>query len=218
MVKAEVVPDETINTEEQVEAVHDAFALTFMDPTARRKQKRYMTAGSMSKPQGWSSRQCASRLSTLNRYLQYLPGTAAPFNEEELKDILVDLHNPVFVELMAQANYNVDEHSYLQLTSYLQNLSLLEESFSKQPNKHHQQDAKAPHKGKKTYTKSKLGKAQCRKHPHHEHTWEECHANPKNKGKAKPKVNFKKTAQAKPAAMNMDAKIDTDSDAELDMD
>ena len=51
-------------------------------------------------------------------YLQYLPGTAASFNDEELKDILIDLHSPIYQEILARANYDVNEHSFLQLTSY----------------------------------------------------------------------------------------------------
>ena len=159
----EVVPGGAVTTDEEVEQIFEAFALNFMDPTARRKQKRYMASGSIQKPKGWSSRQVANRLTTLNRYLQYLPGTAAEFQEEELKDILVDLHSPVYQHLLARANYSVDEHSYLHLTNYLQNLSLIEESFNK--NKHHgnskpkQQQA---HK-KNNRHKSKLGSAQCRK-------------------------------------------------------
>ena len=72
-----------------------------MSPTARRNQKRYMSSGAIQKPVGWSSRQVANRLTTLNRYLQYLPGTAGEFNEEELKDMLVDCHAPVYQHLMA---------------------------------------------------------------------------------------------------------------------
>jgi hypothetical protein len=180
-----VVADGTVTTDDQVQEIFDAFALNFMEPTARRKQKRYMTSGSITKPKGWSTRQVASRLSTLNRYLQYLPGTAANFGEEEMKDMLVDLHSPVYQHLLAKANYNIDEHTYLELTNYLQSLSLIEESFNKNKN-HGNSEAKAAHKkGKNIKLKSRLGKAQCRKHPHHEHTWADCWANPKN-AKKKP--------------------------------
>ena len=61
-----VVPGGAVTTDEEVQEIFEAFALNFMDPTARRKQKRYMSSGAMFKPAGWSSRQCASRLSTLN--------------------------------------------------------------------------------------------------------------------------------------------------------
>ena len=94
---ATVVPDGgAVTTEDEVREIYDAFALNFMEPVARRKQKRYMTPGTVMKPRGWSTRQVASRLSTLNRYLQYLPGTAANFGEEEMKDMLVDLHSPAY--------------------------------------------------------------------------------------------------------------------------
>jgi hypothetical protein len=52
-----VVPDGGVTTEEEVQDIFIAFALNFMDTTARRKQKRYMTSGSIQKPKGWSSRQ-----------------------------------------------------------------------------------------------------------------------------------------------------------------
>ena len=71
----------------------DVFALTFMVPMACRKQKRYMSLGSIHKPKTWSSRLVANRLTTLNCYLHYLPGTAA-FIKEESKDMLVDLLSP----------------------------------------------------------------------------------------------------------------------------
>ena len=114
----------------------------------------------------------------------------------------------MYQHLLARANYSVDDHSYLHLTNYLQNLSLIEESFNK--NKHHgnsepkQQQA---HK-KNNRHKSKLGSAQCRKHPHHEHTWADCWANPKNKNKNKNNKKDKSKAEAR--------NIDTDSDADMD--
>ena len=49
--------------------------------------------------------------------------------------------------------------------------------------------------------------------------WEECQANPKNKGKTKPKTTFKSADKPKAAAMNTDVKviyISTDSDTEMD--
>jgi hypothetical protein len=48
-----------------------------------------------------------------------------------MKDMLVDMHSPAYHHLMAQANYDVDAHSYLEITQYLQNLGLIEESFNK---------------------------------------------------------------------------------------
>jgi hypothetical protein len=47
-----------------------------------------------------------------------------------MKDMLVDMHSPAYHHLMARANYNIDAHSYLELTQYLQNLGLIEESFN----------------------------------------------------------------------------------------
>ena len=107
---ANVLPAGGVNantTDAEVQQIFEAFALNFMDAHAGCKQKRYMTSGSIQKPRGWSSREVASRLSTLNRYLQYLPGTAAAFQEEELKDMLVDLHSPSYQHLLARANYIV---------------------------------------------------------------------------------------------------------------
>ena len=114
-----------------------------MNNTARRKQKRYMTSGTIQKPKNWSSRQVATRLTTLNRYLQYLPGTNQSFTEDEMKDMLVDMHSPTYQHLMARANYDIESHSYLELTQYLFNLLLIEESFNKgnANNKNHWVDA-----------------------------------------------------------------------------
>jgi hypothetical protein len=77
---AGIVPNGPVTTVQEVQQMYDAFALTFMDGTARRKQKRYMASGSIQKPKSWSSRQVATRLTTLNRYLTYLPGTAQSFH------------------------------------------------------------------------------------------------------------------------------------------
>jgi hypothetical protein len=107
-VVASVVPDGRITTDAQVQQIFDAFALKFMTPTARRKQKRYMTSNTMRRPNGWSTKQVADRLTTLNRYLKYLPGTAATFNEEELKDMLIDIHPNSYFQLLIKANYDVD--------------------------------------------------------------------------------------------------------------
>ena len=212
---AAIVPDGVVSTKEQVQEIFEAFALNFMDSTARRKQKRYMSSGSIQKPKGWSSRQVASRLSTLNRYLQYLPGTAAEFDKEEMKDMLMDLHSPVYQHLLARANYNVDENSYLKLTTYLQNLSLIEESFNK--NKAHGNSDRTVDKAGKSNKKSKLGKNQCRKHPHHEHTWADCWANPKNKDKKNAHKGRSNSSpkKEKAEARNADA-MDTDSEADMD--
>jgi hypothetical protein len=115
-----------------VQQIYDAFALMFMDGTAWRKQKRYMVSGSIQKPKLWSLQQVATRLTTLNCYKPYLPdGTAQSFREDKMKDVLVDMHSPVYHHLMARANYDVDAHSYLEITQYLQNLGLIEESFNK---------------------------------------------------------------------------------------
>ena len=97
----------------------------------------------------------------------------AEFDEEEMKGMLVDLHSPVYQHLLARANYNVEENSYLKLTAYLQNLSLIEESFNKNKS-HGNSDSRTVHKVGKSHKKSKLGKNQCRKHLHHEHTWANC--------------------------------------------
>jgi hypothetical protein len=50
---------------------------------------------------------------------------------QEMKDMLVDMHSSANHHLMARANYDVGAHSYLEITQYLQNLGLIEESFNK---------------------------------------------------------------------------------------
>jgi hypothetical protein len=128
---AGVVPNGPVTMIQEVQQIYDAFALTFMDGTAWRKQKRYMFSGSIQTPKSWSSQQVATRLTTLKRYLTYLPGTAQAFTDDKMKDMLVDMHSPAYHHLMARANYVIDAHSYLEITQYLQNLGLIEESFNK---------------------------------------------------------------------------------------
>jgi hypothetical protein len=79
----------------------------------------------------YSETQVATRLTTLNHYLPYLPGTAQSFTEDEMKEMLVDMHSPAYHHLMARVHYDVDAHSYLEITQYLQNLGLIEDSFNK---------------------------------------------------------------------------------------
>jgi hypothetical protein len=68
---------------------------------------------------------------TLNRYLKYLPGTALAFSKDELKDMLVQVHNPMYQALIMRANYNMDTHRFAQVTAYLDNLVLQKELLIK---------------------------------------------------------------------------------------
>jgi hypothetical protein len=61
---ARIVPNGPVTTVQEVQQIYDTFALTFMDGTAWRKQKRYMALGSIQKPKSWSSCQVATRLTT----------------------------------------------------------------------------------------------------------------------------------------------------------
>jgi hypothetical protein len=65
--------------------------------------------------------------------------------------MLVDMHSPAYHHLMARANYDIDAHSYLEITQYLQNLRLIEESFNKgnAQNKQHGNKEPKAHKGHK---------------------------------------------------------------------
>jgi hypothetical protein len=171
------------------QAIMEQFLLTFMTAKARRLQKRYMTSNVIQKPKSWSSRMAAARLSTLSRYLQYLYGTAGNFTQEELKDMLVQLHPTVYKQFLRQANYDVDTHTSQDLTAYLQNLALIETQFrndNANKNKGSHQD-KTVRKAGKSFKKRdpKL----CRKHPHGTHTWDDCNDNPKNKDKKMPFKN-----------------------------
>jgi len=217
----QVVPDGQVNDDQQVDDIYAAFALTFMGPTARRKQKRYMSSGSIQKPKSWSSRQVAVRLTTLNRYLKYLPGNAAEFSEEELKDMLVDMHSPSYQNLMARANYDVDNQTFLQVTQYLQNLSLIEESFKANGNKNHGNSEPKAHKaGNTSHKHKKHGNNHCRKHPDGAHTWADCFDNPKGKSYKgnKNKANFKNNNNSKKAeARNMETDSDADMDKQLEI-
>ena len=214
----QVVPVGPVTTNQQVDDIYDAFALTFMGPTARRKQKRYMASGSIQKPKSWSSKNMAIRLTTLNRYLKYLPGTAAEFSEEELKDMLVDMHAPSYQHLMARANYDVDSQTFLQVTQYLQNLSLLEQTFKDGEDKHHGNSQPKAHKaGNNKNRKFKNGKDQCRKHPNHDHTWANCFQNPKSPNYKGNKTNNKNNNHKKAEARNIEVDSDADMDKQLEI-
>ena len=209
-----VVPAGNVTTDAEVDEVNAAFALTFMTSSARRLQKRYMSSGSIQKPKAWSSRVVASRLTTLNRYLQYLPGNATAFSDEELKDMLLDLHSPAYQQLLAKANYDVDVHTYLELTQYLHNLSLVEETFANhsgnQTKQHGNSEAKAHKAHGKNHKQKKHGKNHCRKHPQFNHTWADCFENPNGK-------NFKGGNKSNKATKKAEARnMDTDSDADMD--
>ena len=84
--------------------------------------------------------------------------------------MLVHLHSPPYQYLMARANYDMDNQSYLQVTIYLQNLSLIEESFNKaSSHKNYGNSEAKAHKVGIKQCKNKHGKNDCRKHPHGEH-------------------------------------------------
>jgi hypothetical protein len=193
-----------------------------MDGTAPRKQKRYMASGSTQKPKSWSLRQVATRLMTLNcylPYLPYLPGTAQSFTEDEMKDILVNMHSPVYHHLTTRANYNVDAHSYLEIMQYLQNLGLIEESFNKGNAQHNKQGNSKPKARKAHKHQKKHGKNHCRKHLNHDHTWADCFDNPKgkkyrgNKNATHNNNNNGNKNQVKKAEARV---LDVDSDADMD--
>ena len=213
-------------TDENYTQIMEQFALNFMSPTARRLQKRYMLGSGIEKPRNWSARMVANRLNTLARYLQYLPGTAGNFTPEELKDMLVDIHPAVYQEFITRANYNVDDHSYIELTNYLQNLALVERIIVENGHPGNSEENKKV--GKQKYVK-KAGvsfhkdKNRCRKHPHHNHTWDECRQNPKNakktlyKNKANPK-EAKTIRQQEVRVTETEPTIEQiDSDAEMDV-
>jgi hypothetical protein len=82
---------------------------------------------------------------------------------------------------MARANYDVDAHSYLEITQYLQNLGLVKESFNKGNAQHNKQGNSKPKAHKAHKHQKKHSKNQCRKHPNHDHTRADCFDNPKGK-------------------------------------
>jgi hypothetical protein len=76
-----------------------------------------------------------------------------------MKDMLVDMHIVAYHHLMARANYDIDAHSYLEITQYLQNLRLIKESFNKgnaQSKQHGNKEPKAheAHKNHKKHGKN----------------------------------------------------------------
>jgi hypothetical protein len=107
-----IVPHGPVTTVQEVQQIYDAFALTFMDGAAWRKQKHYMASGSIQKPKSWSLQQVATRLTTLNCYLPYLPGTAQSFTEDKMKDMLVDMHSPAYHHLFLLGNHAIFAKSW----------------------------------------------------------------------------------------------------------
>jgi hypothetical protein len=214
-----IVPNGPETMVQEVQQIYDAFALTFVDKTAWRKQKRYMASGSIQKPKSLSLQQVATRLMTLNCYLPYLPGTAQSFTEDEMKAMLVDMHSPTYHHLMARANYDVDAHSYLEITQYLQNLGLIKESFNKGYAQHKKQGNSEPKAHKAHKHQKKHHKNQCRKHPNHNRTWTDCFDNPKgknyrgNKNVTHNNNNNRNKIQVKTAEARV---FDVDLDADMD--
>jgi Retroviral aspartyl protease len=148
-----------------------------------------------------------------------LPGTAQAFTDDEMKDMLVDMHSPAFHHLMARANYDIDAHSYLEITQYLQNLGLIEESFNKgnAQNKQHSNGEPKAHKAHKNHKKH--GKNHCRKHPNGEHTWADCFDNTKGKNYRgnKNATNNNNNGSNKKHVRKAEARVlDVDSDADMD--
>ena len=171
-----------VTTDKEDTEVFEMFALTFMGPIACRKLKRFMSSGSIQKPKSWSSRHVTNRLTMLNCYLQFIPGTAAAFNKEELKDMLVDLHSPTYQHLMARANSDMDNQTYLQVALYSQNMSVFEEQFNKaNTHKTHGNSEAKVHKARNKIRQHKHGENNCRKHPHGDHMRTDCNDNPKSK-------------------------------------
>jgi hypothetical protein len=134
-----------------------------------------------------------------------------------MKDMLVDMHSPAYHHLMARANYDIDAHSYLEITQYLQNLGLIEESFNKgnaQNKQHNNGEAKA-HKAHKNHKKH--GKNHCRKHPNGEHTCADCFDNPKGKNYRGNKNATNNNGNNKNHVKKAEARVlDVDSDADMD--
>jgi hypothetical protein len=137
-----------------------------------------------------------------------------------MKDMLVDMHSPAYHHLMARANYNVDTHSYLEITQYLQNLGLIEESFNKGNAQHNKQGNSEPKAHKAHKHQKKHGKNQCRKHPNHDHTWADCFDNPKGKnyrGNKTATHNNNNNNGNKNQVKKAEARVlNVDSDADMD--
>jgi hypothetical protein len=107
----------------------------------------------------------------------------------------------------------------LEITQYLQNLGLIEESFNKgnAQNKQHGNGEPKAHKAHKNHKKH--GKNHCRKHPNGEHTWADCFDNPKGKNYwgNKHAANNNNNGNNKNHVKKAEARVlDVDSDADMD--
>jgi hypothetical protein len=119
-------------------------------------------------------------------------------------------------------NYDVDAHSYLEITQYLQNLGLIKGSFNKGNVQHNKQGNSKPKAHKAHKHQKKHGKNQCRKHPNHDHTWADCFDNPKGKNYRGSKNathnnnnNGNKNQVKKAEARVLDVDLDADMDRTL---
>merc|ERR1712137_460048 len=64
-------------TDDELQAVMEAFAINYASDSARQEQKRFMNR-TMSKPKDMSVQVYWMRLNAMNRMLPYLPGTGPP--------------------------------------------------------------------------------------------------------------------------------------------
>jgi len=142
-------------TDDELQAVMEAFAINYASDSARQEQKRFMNR-TMSKPKDMSVQVYWMRLNAMNRMLPYLPGTGPKFPKDQLRDMLVHAMPQWQRDLMTTSNFKWDDPAKKDsaIIQYLEKLRLIEsvrENSKKKPGN----NKKPPHKSNENANNSK---------------------------------------------------------------
>jgi hypothetical protein len=157
-----------------VEAL-EKFSLMFCDIRARRQQKRFMRR--LGRPHQMTITTFSSRLDTMNRYINYLPGTGEPLGEEEMRIALIEAQPDWMKTVMEEANYEWDDlekHSKQEVLQYLGRLLLIQESIKDAKIKSKNKFKNNGNKGKSPEKKGTNAVKHCNYCNKNYHTEEQC--------------------------------------------
>ena len=203
------LPEDINNTDEGFETALYEFALNYAVASARQKQRRFINRNCR-KPMDMQLNIYWNRIQELNRYMEYLPGTGAKFEEDQMREILFASLPGYVEEFLNATNFDWESqtHSNREVITKIQNAITYHEKWhgksngkSKDKSKGKSADkspAKKGTKGKDTErwkkvcnwcTKNK-NKAKGIDKPFRGHTDEECRSKPKN---GKDEVNMMST-------------------------
>jgi hypothetical protein len=119
----------------------------------------------------------SSRLDTMNRYINYLPGTGEPLGEEEMRIALIEAQPDWMKTVMEEANYEWDDlekHSKQEVLQYLGRLLLIQESIKDAKIKSKNKFKNNGNKGKSPEKKGTNAVKHCNYCNKNYHTEEQC--------------------------------------------